>query len=45
MPVTIPPVEALEKFLGPTTRHTRRVEIYEADGETRWEKDTVLQGP
>lgn len=40
MPVTLPPMEALAQFLAPTTRHTRRVEIYEADGVTRWTKDT-----
>lgn len=41
MPVTIPPAAALKEFLGATTRHTRRVEIYEADGVTRWYKDTT----
>lgn len=41
MPVTIPPIEALAQFLAPTTRHTRRIEIYEADGVTRWTKDTT----
>ena len=41
MPVTTPPQEAIDQFLGPTTRHVRRVEIYEADGVTRWAKDTV----
>lgn len=40
MPVSVPPPEALAEFLGPTTRHTRRIEIYEQDGITRWEKDT-----
>lgn len=43
MPVTNPPAVALEEFLGPTTRHTRRVEIYEQDGVTRWAKDTVAR--
>lgn len=41
MPVTYPPPEALAEFLGPTTRHTRRIEIYEQDGITRWERDTA----
>ncbi len=41
MPVSIPPPEAIREFLGETTRHTRRIEIYESDGTTRWEKDTV----
>lgn len=40
MPASIPPPEVLDEFLGATTRHTRRVEIYEQDGETRWEGDT-----
>lgn len=39
MPVTIPPASAIREFLGATTRHTRRVEIYESDGSTRWAKD------
>ena len=41
MPATTPPAVALAKFLAPTTRHTRRVEIYEADAVTRWAGDTV----
>lgn len=41
MPVTIPPLSVLAEFLGATTRHTRRIEIYEADSITRWDKDTV----
>lgn len=41
MPVTTPPDAALAEFLGATTRHTRRIEIYEADGVTRWAGDTV----
>lgn len=36
-----PPPQAIEKFLSGTTRHTRRVEIYEEDGITRWVKDTI----
>lgn len=36
----IPPPIVLKEFLGPTTRHTRRIEIYEQDGITRWEGDT-----
>jgi len=43
MPVTIPPPLVLDQFLGATTRHVRRVEIYESDGVTRWEKDTVAR--
>jgi hypothetical protein len=43
MPVSSPPVVALQEFLGPTTRHTRRVEIYEQDGRTRWAKDTQVR--
>lgn len=39
MPVSYPPQIALNEFLGSTTRHTRRVEIYEADGVTRWTPD------
>lgn len=41
MPVSFPPLEALKEFTGATTRHIRRVEIFEQDGTTRWEKDTV----
>lgn len=37
----IPPDEVIAAFLAPTTRHTRRVEIYESDGITRWSKDKV----
>lgn len=40
MPIALPPQAALDAFLSPTTRHTRRVEIYESDGVTRWPKDT-----
>lgn len=36
-----PPAVAIDKFIGGTTRHTRRIEIYEQDGTTRWTKDTV----
>lgn len=43
MPVSLPPTAALKEFLGPTTRHTRRVEIYESDGVTRWSKDQVAR--
>lgn len=43
MPVSQPPQLALNEFLGATTRHTRRVEIYEADGVTRWAKDKALR--
>ena len=39
MPISYPPQVALNEFLGSTTRHTRRVEIYEADGVTRWGPD------
>lgn len=35
-----PPQVALQEFLAATTHHTRRVEIYESDGVTRWSKDT-----
>lgn len=38
-----PPDEAIEKFLSASTRHTRRVEIYEQDGTTRWVKDTIAR--
>lgn len=41
MPVSPPPDIALKEILGATTRHVRRVEIYEADGVTRWAKDKV----
>jgi hypothetical protein len=41
VPTTVPPIEALREFLGPTTRHTRRIEIFEQDGVTRWVNDTV----
>lgn len=41
MPVSIPPSVALAEFLAPTTRHTRRIEIYEQDGITRWTKDVT----
>lgn len=43
MPVSVPPIEALNEFLGATTRHTRRIEIFEQDGTTRWEKDKVAR--
>jgi hypothetical protein len=43
VPTTTPPQIALREFLGSTTRHIRRVEIYEADGLTRWSKDTELR--
>lgn len=43
MPITIPPQVALNEFLGATTRHTRRIEIYESDGRTRWSKDTEVR--
>jgi len=43
MPVTLPPVEALAEYLGATTRHIRRIEIYEADGSTRWGKDKIVR--
>lgn len=36
-----PPSTAIDQFLSATTLHTRRVEIYEQDGITRWVKDTV----
>ncbi len=41
MPVNVPPRAALEKFLSSSTRHTRRIEIYEQDGITRWNKDVT----
>lgn len=43
MPQRTPPPVALKEFLGATTRHTRRIEIYEQDGITRWEKDTAIR--
>lgn len=43
MPIDFPPDLALKEFLGATTRHTRRIEIYESDGETRWVKDKELR--
>lgn len=43
MPVSFPPDLALNEFLGATTKHTRRVEIYEQDAVTRWNKDTVVR--
>ena len=36
MPISYPPDIALREFFGSTTRHTRRVEIFEADGVTPW---------
>ena len=41
MPVKVPPQQVIDAFTSAVPRHTRRVEIYEADGETRWTKDTV----
>lgn len=38
-----PPDEVISAFLSSSTRHTRRVEIYEQDGVTRWVKDTVAR--
>lgn len=43
MPVSVPPPEALAEFLNSSTRHTRRIEIYEQDGVTRWERDTEVR--
>lgn len=43
MPVSTPPPSAIKEFLGATTRHIRRVEIYESDGVTRWSKDRVAR--
>lgn len=37
MPTVFPPQEVIAEFTSPLTRHTRRIEIYEADGTTRWE--------
>ncbi len=39
MPTTPPPQQVIDELLGSTTRHTRRVEIYEQDGTTRWTGD------
>ena len=36
MPISYPPDIALAEYLGATTRHTRRIEIFEADGVTPW---------
>lgn len=41
MPGAVPPRIVVEAFLASSTTHTRRVEIYEQDGITRWEKDTI----
>lgn len=38
-----PPPEAIARFLAPTTRHTRRIELYEQDAVTRWSRDTTLR--
>lgn len=38
-----PPPAAIDKFLGSSTRHVRRVEIYEQDAVTRWAKDTKVR--
>lgn len=38
MPTVVPPDVAVSAFMAPTTRHTRRVEIYERDGVTPWAK-------
>lgn len=35
----LPPQKAIDAYLSPTTRHIRRVEIYEQDGITRWARD------
>lgn len=43
MPTTTPPEVALREFLNSSTRHIRRCEIYEADGITRWSKDTEVR--
>ena len=43
MPTTTPPEVALREFLGSTTQHIRRVEIYESDGVTRWSKDVKVR--
>lgn len=43
MPISLPPEAALREFLGRTTHHTRRYEIYEADGSTRWRGDVQLE--
>lgn len=42
MPISYPPDIALREFVGSTTRHTRRVEIYESDGVTRWLPPDVI---
>ena len=42
MPTIIPPPEVIAAFIAGETRHTRRVEIYEADGVTRWQPEIPL---
>lgn len=39
--VDAPLPSIIEAFTGSTTRHYRRVEIFESDGVTRWAKDTI----
>lgn len=38
-----PPAEIISAFTAPVTRHTRRIEIHEQDGNTRWDKDDVVR--
>lgn len=37
--VAMPPPEAIAAVIGPSTRVTRRIDIYEADGTTLWRED------
>lgn len=38
-----PPQEVIDAIMGPTSRTVRRVEIYEANGVTRWNADTTVR--
>lgn len=38
-----PPQEVIDAFIAPTTKHTRRVEVYEQDGITRWDTITPVK--
>lgn len=44
MPIVIPPQQVVEAFTSGTTHHTRRVDLYEADGSTPWMLGAPLIG-
>ncbi len=43
MPNVTPPDVVVREFVAPVTHHTRRVEIYEKDGVTRWAGDDKVR--